>query len=326
MVKFILFFMQIFFLVSSIFATQKIEIVAVVNTNYVISSYDIANRVALLKILNPSLSKTPLNLPEIVLESTINNALLLEANKKFNINLEREDFENQINALLEKLKISFDELKNKAKKAGILEKDFIALLAEDFLLDKIRQSLSFGLTKVSNEEIDSQLLIINSLNNQPEYLLYQISIYNTNSTIFDSITTQTNNLSKGVIDDIYQQLLKGKSFENIAKQFSQDIYAINGGEVGWISSLSLPSKAISVIKKLKIKEYSEPILIDNTYKIYLLKDIRTVLSFNSKDPTHLEQIRQFAKQKAIYEKSQIVLDDFIKDLHNTSTVIVYKKY
>jgi peptidyl-prolyl cis-trans isomerase SurA len=65
--------------------------------------------------------------------------------------------------------------------------------------------------------------------------------------------------SKRAADRIMEQLRRGAPFGAVAQQFSQGATAQAGGELGWVLPGSLDPALDSVVEKLPVHQYSEPV-------------------------------------------------------------------
>ena len=66
--------------------------------------------------------------------------------------------------------------------------------------------------------------------------------------------------------------IENEGFENTAKKYSISNTALNGGNLGWVSSASLSDTILNELNKLNIGEVSEPLKTSN--KILFLKMIK----------------------------------------------------
>ena len=65
-------------------------------------------------------------------------------------------------------------------------------------------------------------------------------------------------------------------FENSALVYSISETAKNGGEIGWVKESSINSKVLNNISKLKINEYSQPIVVPGGFLILKIKEIKKI--------------------------------------------------
>lgn len=70
---------------------------------------------------------------------------------------------------------------------------------------------------------------------------------------------RTEDQARRLIDDIYQRLLDGESFNVLARQYSDDTMSVvAGGELGWVSDGGMPPEFEQVVRDLEINQISEP--------------------------------------------------------------------
>ncbi|QHZ58998.1 peptidylprolyl isomerase [Brevibacillus sp. NSP2.1] len=78
-------------------------------------------------------------------------------------------------------------------------------------------------------------------------------------------------------EQVQAELKQGANFQTLAKERSIDSRtAAIGGDLGWVSlrDHQLPDEAWNAIEKLKAKENSEPVKVDDNYVIYHLEQSR----------------------------------------------------
>jgi peptidyl-prolyl cis-trans isomerase SurA len=91
-------------------------------------------------------------------------------------------------------------------------------------------------------------------------------------TIFIGFGTSTgaSSAAKDKIDDVYKQAMEGKPFQDLAKEYSEDPSAPNGGDLGFVNPEDLGEPAFrEAVKQLGIGEISEPVL--TTYGWHIIQ-------------------------------------------------------
>ena len=81
-------------------------------------------------------------------------------------------------------------------------------------------------------------------------------------------------LVKVEIEDVFNKLKEGGSFDDLAKQFSQGPNAEKGGDMGYIEQGQMLEALDKAISKLKPGEFSEPVKSDIGYHIFKVEDIQ----------------------------------------------------
>ncbi len=112
---------------------------------------------------------------------------------------------------------------------------------------------------------------------------------------------------KESIDSIYQELLNGADFAELAKTKSDDKRsAVNGGEMAWFSAARMVPEFAEVSFALKnIGDISEPIATDYGYHIIKKLDIRPVPSFEESKANLETRIKQ-DPQRSITSKKVFI--------------------
>ena len=179
---------------------------------------------------------------EIKIEDKFLNDLLIDYFKSINIK-NISDFEKyfillDINPNLIKKKISLEVMWNQ------------------LIFNKFKQSV-----KIDRELIKKEL---SSNSKQKEFLLSEI-LFNIN---------ENEKLDKKI--DLLEKEIKNKGFSQAALTYSISNTANKGGQLGWVKETIMSSKIKKIIKKIKIGNYSKPIVVPGGFLILSIEDIREV--------------------------------------------------
>ena len=104
-----------------------------------------------------------------------------------------------------------------------------------------------------------------------------------------------------------------ETFENLSKKYSEDGSAANGGDLGWISPGTTLPVFESTYDSLNIDEISKPINTDLGWHIIQVTDRR------ENDLTD-ESIKYSARMQLIYQKTELIYKDWVKQLRDQSFV------
>lgn len=266
------------------------SIVAIVNDNYVISTTDVEKYKSFLSIV----AQGSLSNKEII-QVMITNYLILEDAKKFKINITKQELQEGIKAIATNKNISQAELYNMANVKNINNTEFTQLLKNELLTQKVKQTMAMANVTASSQEINSEVNRLLSLNGKKEYLLYEYTISNEETA-----------------QEIYTKISSTSENNN---QYGRDI--------GWVPEIYLPSEVAQYIQENGIDKPTKPTLVNNKYKIYIVKAVRPLLQINTSNPEHLKQIENFAKQKIMFEKSQNNEEDYIQELYKKAYIALY---
>ena len=296
-VSFLIIFLSIFFVSSNIIASQKIQILYKIN-NSLVTNIDINNELNYLVSLNTNLKDLDKNeIFEIAKESLIREKIKLNEIKKFfiikkyeNNKLIQDIIKNlytklNLNNLIEfenylyTFDVSINELKEKLK---------IEILWNQLISRKFQNQINIDENKirqnVKNEKMNYKEII--------EYDLSEIVLAPQNEKEFGETI-------KKIIETIN---LYG--FETAATKFSISDTSKLGGNIGKIKENQLSKDLKKEIQKLKVNEFSKPIIINNNYIIIKVNQKRVIKEEFDENKIVKEIIKR-EKEKQYQNFSQI---------------------
>ena len=250
--------------------------------NVIITSLDIFNELEYLKIINKEFKK-------------------IEKEKAFEISknsIIREKIkEIEIKRVIKKIKIE-DKILNNIIISYFKEFEVSTISEfENFFLSKnidpnvIKKKISIEVLwnqliysrYNQNVKIDTQLIKSNLLNNkkQTEFLISEI--------LFNIDESEDLNKKFLLIDNSIKEI----NFAQTALAYSISDTANKGGNLGWISESILSEQIYKKIKKLKIGEHTNPILVPGGFLILKLLDFKEV----NKEFDIEDEVKKIVKEK-----------------------------
>ena len=237
--------------------------------NEIITNQDIVNEINYLIAMNKNLS----NLSREQVKSFAINSVIqekikfIELRKSFDIENLSDDAKKLIskNILFKTNTQNKDELIKYLDSFGIefeeVEMKFkIELLWNKFIYDKFNEKLSINKDKLKNK-INKDLK--NNIN---------IFEYNVREILFE--VSEKENLEAKL--QKIKDTIKSTNFGTAATIYSISNTSDKQGEIGWIKETQLSREILKKIKKLKINEFTEPLIVGNGYLILELSDMRKV--------------------------------------------------
>ena len=231
--------------------------------NEVITSIDIFNQSRYLTTLNPDLKN--LNNEEIFELSK--NIIIREKIKKIklersnvNLNFSEKNLSSYINAFYSQQGIynlnDYESFLNSIELNydAMIEKLNIEIAWNRLIFEKFSSKL-----RINQDDLKKKI-IKNKNKKISSYLLSEI--------VFEAS-------NKNQIENRYQKIvsdIKNFGFKKAAIINSNSNTSKNGGEIGWIEETSINNKILKEIKKLKINEFSKPIIIPDGFLIIIFKD------------------------------------------------------
>ncbi|MDB0053896.1 peptidylprolyl isomerase [Candidatus Pelagibacter sp.] len=258
--------------------------------NKIITSLDILNELNYLKIINKEFKKTN-NKQAFEISK---NSLIREKIKEIEITRIIKELKIDDNTLNNVILDYFKELQIKSisefesfflnKKIDpnyIKKKITIELLWNQLIFSRFNQNIKI------DEEIERKIL--SNKDKQKEFLISEI-LFN---------ISENEELNKKF--ELIEKSIDNTNFSQTALAYSDSNTANKGGLVGWIKETALNKKISNQLKKLKINEYTKPMITPGGFLILKVKDVRNATQdFNLDDEV----------KKVIKEKSNQQLNQF----------------
>lgn len=125
-----------------------------------------------------------------------------------------------------------------------------------------------------------------------------------------------NATAQNEIDTIYQQLLRGESFADLAKRFSQDGSASIGGDLGWLYPGDTVAEFEAALGKLKVNEISPPIRSSFGWHIIQMQDRESV-------PLPEDKARQIANKVLTEDKMNLAFKSWLEEQMARAFIKIY---
>ena len=116
---------------------------------------------------------------------------------------------------------------------------------------------------------------------------------------------------------LIEKEIKDRGFSQTALTYSVSDTANKGGQLGWVKETILSSKIKKIVQKIKIGDYSRPIVIPGGFLILKIEDIREVdndFDLNSEinkiiEKKSNEQLSQFSNIYFKKIKKDIIINE-----------------
>ena len=299
-IKFI--FLITFFLnlISGVFASEN-RIIYKIN-NEIITSFDITREFRYLSLINPKVT----NLEKKEIFEISKNSIIREKIKKIEILKHVNEIkldENYINELINQnyTKLGMDNIYDfeiKLNKIGFDLSEFEEKLSIEALWNRLIYEKYFSKVKINKKKLREQIV---SQKKQ--------SLFNLSEIIFN-IENKENYKEKL---EIIKNEINTKGFENAALIYSISDSKSLGGDLGWIEENIINKNLRSVIKNLKIGEFTEPQVIPGGFLILKLKDIKEEnISMNIED--ELKKLIILKTNQQLNQFSNIYFNKVKKDI------------
>ena len=297
LISFLIIFLTIFFFSNNTIAFQKIQILYKIN-NSLITNIDINDELNYLISLNTKLKDlSKSEIFEIAKDSLIREKIKLNEIKKFFI-VEKYENNQLIQDIIKNLYTNLNlnnitEFENYLDTFGISinivkEKLKIEILWNQLISKKFQNQINIDENKirqnVKNEKINYKEII--------EYDLSEIVLAPQNEK-------DLNEKIKKIIETINMY-----GFETAATKFSISDTSKLGGNIGKIKENQLSKDLKKEIQKLKVNEFSKPIIINNNYLIIKVNQ-KKIINEEFDENKIVREIIKIEKDKQYQNFSQI---------------------
>ena len=284
------------------------NIVAIVNDD-VITKQELDVMVKQLRSQIPKGQQIDINaLQQQALIHLINKDLLIQAAKRANIQISKEDLNEAMQNFAAQNHMSVKELISKIAKEGISESQLRQTMTENLMVQRLEQSEVMAKSQVTDEEIDSAIARAQQEGRQlpPPLTAYSYHVQHI-------LIKNDNAVSRKLINQIAHQARSGASFEQLARQYSQDGSAEKGGDLDWIVDGEMVPQFEAAFKALQPGQISQPVRTQLGWHVIRLVDIKS-------DDSPQQQIRNGMRAVLVQEKREILHQNLLKQLQNQSYI------
>jgi peptidyl-prolyl cis-trans isomerase SurA len=206
-----------------------------------------------------------------VLNELIQKSLIEQYANESGITIEQKKIDAFLTNIAKKNKLTIEELRNTIEKDGIKFGRFIDNIRYELLLKQIKNKEISSKINISDFEIESQLRK-NEVLNPDVYNISHILIQNTSDASPEQIKE---NYEKSM--EVYKMLLAKNSFEDIAKNYSNDSTAKSGGNIGWKKEADLPKLFNDQLAAINVGEITKPFQSPNGFHILKINEKKGVM-------------------------------------------------
>ena len=242
--------------------------VAAIVNDYVISDYDLNQRVALF-IATSGVRPTPETLAQIrtqVLRSVEDEVLQLQEAAKHKITVSKIEVDRALQNISNDNKIPVEQILSTVTNAGVTVETFRQQLAAQLTWQRVVAARYGTDILINDEQVSEAMERLKQGADKPQFLV---------SEIFIAVDRPEDETSVGAsATQIAEQLKQGAPFATVASQFSQSPSAADGGDIGWVVQGQLAEDLDGALVELKPGEVGGPIRSEGGYYVVLLRDRR----------------------------------------------------
>lgn len=214
------------------------RVVAIVDKDVVLESELNARKVSIMERLRGQYQQLP---PEDVLNKQILEQLIIERielgmAERYEITIEESEIDQAIDRVLQKNQITLAQLEADLQRQGLNLDGLRKQMRNELTINNLQQGVVNSRIKITEQDINNFLASSDGkYATSPDYHIGHILIAVSSSADADAIAE-----AEKQANDIYQKLLNGSDFAQMAISFSNDQAALQGGDIGWRKLAQLP--------------------------------------------------------------------------------------
>lgn len=209
-------------------------------------------------------------LEEQVLEQLITEEVQMQRASRVGIEISDQILNSALKRIAEQNGIRFEDLPEMLRKEGVDYGEYRRDMRTQLVLEQLRQIDVVGRISVAPREIEQCIadlednVVVNS-----EYNLSHLLI-----SVPDSATAEDYAEAEAEADEVYQKLLDGADFAEMAIRHSDIASGLEGGRMGWRKGSQLPTLFSDVVGPLGAGKFSKPIRAVSGFHIVKVNEVR----------------------------------------------------
>ena len=265
---------------SRTFGETANRIVAIVNDD-VITQADVTEHLSAL--LEEPQSPVPSDadsvaMQEVVLRRLIEQRLILQEAKRLDVTVSSEEIAKRFHALRGRFATE-EEFQQSLSNSKLSPEQLKEKIREQLMVQRVIDSKVRSTIVVSPQEVAAALGTHPEQGKPGDRIRASHILVRVNDT-------RSPEKARTLIDEVHQQLVKGADFSSLAKRYSEDPHAQDGGTMGWVAQGELLPELDAALFTLKPGELSEPIQTRLGFHLVKVEERRPVSSLSLTEANH----------------------------------------
>jgi peptidyl-prolyl cis-trans isomerase SurA len=172
----------------------------------------------------------------------------------------KAELDQAITGIAKENNMTLDELASFFKSKGVDIKTLRDRVESNILwIKSVREGIAF-FANITDREVKNEVRRLKQNEDKEQFEIAEIVLFVNSPEKLSRIANEATNL--------HHQLVAGTPFASLARNFSESPSGAQGGLVGWVTKEQLPDE----VTKVPVGRFSKPVLRDNRYIIYFVKD------------------------------------------------------
>lgn len=205
-----------------------------------------------------------------VLEQLIVQQVQLQRAKRLGVQVSDAMLNSTLQRVAQRNGLSLSDLPRAMAEQGIDYPTYREDMRKEMILDALRQRDVLARISVSEREI-ARFLAKEETNigDQIDYELSHILI-----PVDSTATPEQTQEAAEQAEELYQRLVAGEDFAELAVSYSKGQNALEGGDLGWRKGAQLPPLFFDAVSDLQPGEFTDPIRSPSGFHLLKLNDVR----------------------------------------------------
>jgi len=225
-------------------------------------------------------------LQEQVLERLILTEIQLQRADQIGLSVSDQMLNDSIARMAQQAGIPFDQMPAALASDGIDYADFRRGMRDEITLEQLRRIMVGQEIDVSDREIEQCItdlednVVVNSSWNLSHILI----------NLPDGATAAQIEETRKQSQGIYEQIIDGADFGEMAIRYSQSDTSLRGGSLGWIEGQQIPSFFVDILADMNAGDISEPFRTSSSYHIVKVNELRSAIQRSEINQTKARHI------------------------------------
>ena len=239
-------------------------------------------------------------LEEQILERLILTEIQLQRAQQIGLVVSDQMLNEAIANMAQQNNIPFEQMPAALAAQGIEYADFRRGIREEITLDQLRRIMVAQNINVSDREIEACVtdlednVVVNSTWNLSHILINLPE--GANADQIDEV--------EAAARTVYEQILDGADFGEMAVRHSQSDTALRGGSLGWIEGQQIPSFFVDILTNMQAGDVSEPFRTSSSFHIVKVNELRSAVQRS--------EINQLRARHILITPNEIIDDETAK--------------
>ena len=225
-------------------------------------------------------------LQEQVLERLILTEIQLQRADQIGLSVSDQMLNDSIARMAQQAGIPFDQMPAALAADGVDYADFRRGMREEITLEQLRRIMVGQEIDVSDREIEQCItdlednVVVNSSWNLSHILV----------NLPEGATGAQIEATREKAQGIYEQIMEGADFGEMAIRYSESDTSLSGGMLGWIEGQQIPSFFVDILTGMEAGDVSEPFRTSSSFHIVKVNELRSAIQRSEINQTRARHI------------------------------------